>query len=92
MACVLTDSRLSATDATAWLTPVRAVLASATPGPVAPRVSNTLHTLRALHVLLHQPLLVNGEPTTVRHADAVCRELAATLHPATPWMWVPSSG
>lgn len=92
MACVLTDSRLSATEATAWLRPVRAMLTSGTPGPVKPRVSNTLHTLRALHVLLHQPLLVNGEPTTVRHADAVCRELAATLHPATPWMWVPSSG
>lgn len=91
MACVLTDSRLSATDATAWLTPVRAVLASATPGPVAPRVSNTLHTLRALHVLLHQPLLVNGESTTVPHADAVRRELAATLHPASPWMWAPAS-
>ena len=91
MACVLTDSRLSATDATAWLTPVRAVLASGTPGPVPPRVSNTLHTLRALHVLLHQPLLVNGESATVPHADAVRRELAATLHPASPWMWAPAS-
>ncbi len=87
MACVLTSSRLSAADATAWMTPVRAVLESATPGPLPPRVSNTPHTLRALHVLLDQPLLVNGESTSVPHANAVRRALLATLHSATPWMW-----
>ena len=69
------------------MTPVREVLESVTPGPMPPRVSNTLHTLRALHVLLDQPLLVNGESTTVPHANAVRRALAATLHSATPWMW-----
>ena len=79
MACVLTDSRLSATDATAWMTPVREVLESTTIGPMPPRVSNTLHTLRALHVLLDQPLLVNGESTSVPHANAVRRALS---HPA----------
>ncbi len=86
-ATALAGHRMTRTEASEWLTPVRRLLADGQPGPVPPHVSNTLHTMRTLHVLLGQTLTVDGIETVVPHAPAVRRHIGATLRAVTPWMW-----
>ena len=85
---VLTRQDLTSEDISAWLEPVAAMLADGSPGAVPARVSNTLHTLRMLHLLVHRGIRLGPDTVVdVPHHDLVLDELAAALHPATPWMW-----
>jgi hypothetical protein len=52
MALLLARPELSASERVEWLQPVHAALGSAPPGPAPVWISNTLHTLRALYVLV----------------------------------------
>lgn len=85
---VLTRQDLSPEDASAWLEPVDRVLADAQPGPVPANVSNTLHTLRTLYVLVSRGVRVGpSEVLTVPLRGMILDRVADVLHPATPWMW-----
>jgi hypothetical protein len=88
VAKVLTRPDLAEQDALAWLEPVAALLADGEPGPVPARVTNTLHTLRMLYLLVSRGVRVTpDEVVPVPCRDAVLDRVAAVLHPATPWMW-----
>ena len=88
VAKVLTRPDLSERDASAWLEPAAALLAGGEPGPVPARVTNTLHTLRALYLLVSRGVrLAPDRVAPVPCRDAVLDRIAEVLHPATPWMW-----
>ncbi len=85
---VLTRPALSEEDASAWLEPVAKMMSEGEPGPVPAHVSNTLHTLRAVYVLVTRGVRVGPhEVIAVPRRDLVLDHIAAVLHPATPWMW-----
>lgn len=85
---VLTRADLTEHDAREWLHPVRTVLASGEPGPVPAALSNTLHTLRMIYLLVSRGVrLAPDEVVAVPHRALVLDEMADVLHPATPWMW-----
>lgn len=85
---VLTRPDLTEQDAWAWLNPVRDMLSADQPGPVPARVSNTLHTLRMVYLLVSRGIrLAPAEVIPVPHQALVLGRVADALHPATPWMW-----
>ena len=85
---VLTRPGLSTDDASAWLDPVEKVLSEGQPGPVPAHVSNTLHTLRTLYVLISRGVRVGpSDVLTVPRRELILDKVAGVLHPATPWMW-----
>ena len=65
------------------------LFASGSPGPVPAEASNTMRTLRSLHVALGEQPLRRGEPVTVQHGELVRTQVAAVLHEVTPWSWRP---
>ncbi len=89
VAATLTREDLTTTEATGWLDPVQELLAGPDETRVAARVSNTLRTLRALHVLLATGVKIGDQTEAVipPHAAAIQRRLVEVLHHRTPWMW-----
>lgn len=88
----LSHPGLEQPTATEWLDHVRRLFATGSPGPVPPEASNTMRTLRSLHVALGEQPLHRGEPVTVAHSDLVREEIATVLHEVTPWSWRPLAG
>ncbi len=85
---VLTRPDLSEKDASTWLEPVAEVMSDGQPGPVPAHVSNTLHTLRMVYLLVSRDIRVGpDEVVPVPRRELVLDRVAAVLHPATPWMW-----
>ncbi len=85
---VLARQDLSADDASEWLDPVSVVVADGQPGAVPVPVSNTLHTLRTVYLVVSRGVRVGrDEVLAVPHRDELLDRIAAVLHPATPWMW-----
>ncbi|OMH27770.1 hypothetical protein BKD30_03090 [Tersicoccus phoenicis] len=87
IAVTLANSQLSAEDAVAWLDPVRHAFAAGEPGPVPPFATNTMRTLRMVHLLIATRLLYADTELSVSNAEAVREALADVLHVVTPWMW-----
>jgi hypothetical protein len=75
--------------ATGWLGAVGALFASGSPGAVPPEASNTMRTLRSLHVALGEQVLRDDEPVVVEHAEVVRAAAAQLLAEVTPWFWRP---
>jgi hypothetical protein len=73
--------------ALAWLDHVRAMFAAGTPGPVPAEASNTMRTLRSLHVALGEQVLHGDEAVTVVHSEVVRQAVAGLLAEVTPWFW-----
>lgn len=92
LALVLTHPDVDETTAVTWLDHIRRLFASGSPGPVPPEASNTMRTLRSLHLALDEQPLHRGQPVTVRHAELVRGQIAALLHEVTPWSWRPRQG
>ena len=64
------------------------VMSGSQPGPVPARVSNTLHPLRTVYLLVSLGIRVGpDEVVPVPHQQLVLDRVAEVLHPATPWMW-----
>ena len=59
------------------------------PGPRPTQASNTMRTLRSLHVALGEDVLRGDRTVTVAHADRVRAEVALLLAEVTPWFWRP---
>ncbi|GAA2161596.1 uncharacterized protein DUF2785 [Humibacillus xanthopallidus] len=89
VALVLSGAELDPAVAVAWLHHVHTLFSSGAPGPVPAEASNTMRTLRSLHVALGEQVLRGGEPVHVTVAEAVRREIAAVLAEVTPWFWRP---
>lgn len=84
----LTRTDLTEQHAGAWLEPVRALMSAGARGPVPANVSNVLHTLRMVHLLVGRGIRVSSdELVSVPHQALVLDRIADALHPATPWMW-----
>ena len=85
---VLTRPDLALEDAQGWLDPLASLLASGEPGPVPAHVSNTLHTLRMLYLLVDRGVRLGPDQVAqVPCREAVTDRIAGALHPVTPWMW-----
>lgn len=85
---VLTRQDLSTENASAWLDPVAKALSGGQRGPVPAHVSNTLHTLRTLYMLVSRGVRVGpSQVLPVPRRELVLDRVAEALHPATPWMW-----
>lgn len=89
LALVLARPGLGAGTATGWLEPVRDLFATGAPGAVPAEATNTMRTLRSLHVALGEQVLRGDEPVGVEHAGLVRTEVAAVLAEVTPWFWAP---
>jgi hypothetical protein len=89
LALVLSRTDLAPAAAVGWLHHVRTMFAAGSPGPVPAEASNTMRTLRSLHVALGEQALHRGEPVTVAVAEQVRSKLAAALAEVTPWFWRP---
>ncbi len=89
LALVLARPDVDEPTAVGWLDHVRTMFASGSPGPVPAEASNTMRTLRSLHVALGEQPLRRGEPVTVQHGELVREQIAALLHEVTPWSWRP---
>jgi len=89
IAQTLTRDDFGAAESIAWLEAVEVMVTTAAEGPIAPNVSNSLRTLRALYVLLETGVRVRDQdkPLVPTHAPAVKARLVEILHHATPWMW-----
>jgi hypothetical protein len=87
VALVLSHPGVTAATAVGWLDPVAHLFATGSPGAVPAEASNTMRTLRSLHVGLGQHVLHDGEPVRIAPADEVRRAVAATLAEVTPWFW-----
>ncbi|MGO4602888.1 DUF2785 domain-containing protein [Terrabacter sp. 2YAF2] len=92
LALVLARPDVDEPTAVDWLERVRSLFASGSPGPVPPEASNTMRTLRSLHVALGEQPLQRGEPVTVQHCELVRTQVAAVLHEVTPWSWRTRAG
>ena len=90
IALVLSRTDFDTDTAVGWLQPVQDLFASGRPGPVPTQASNTMRTLRSLHVALCGVVLGrDGRPVSVPHAEAVRGAIADVLAPVTPWFWRP---
>lgn len=89
LAQTLTREDLGPAEATAWLDAVEALLAKQQGVTVAANASNSVRTLRMLHVLLETGVRVRGRdlPVVPPHAQVLKVRLVEVLHLATPWMW-----
>ncbi len=89
VALVLARDDVDEQTAVGWLDHVRTMFASGSPGPVPAEASNTMRTLRSLHVALGEDVLRSDRTVTVAHADRVRAEVAVLLAEVTPWFWRP---
>ncbi|WBQ04896.1 DUF2785 domain-containing protein [Kribbella sp. CA-293567] len=83
----LTRPDLSKEDALGWLDPaVRAVVTTPTAG-FAPEISNTLRTLRVVHLLVDHGVRLDDEHPNVQipHGDEVKAKLLEVFRAATPY-------
>ena len=84
----LTRTDLTEQDAVRWLNPVHDLMAGDSSGPVPARVSNTLHTVRMVHLLVGRGIRLSpDEVAPVPNQALVLQAVVDALHPATPWMW-----
>ncbi|HET9092255.1 MAG TPA: DUF2785 domain-containing protein [Acidimicrobiales bacterium] len=89
MALVLARPEVGGDESVRWLNALEGAFASGEPGPVPPWVSNTVHTLRALYVLVHEGGHVPGEPSrsfSVPDRDLVTGAIARTLRELFPFI------
>lgn len=87
IALTLTRAELSQEQSVDWLDPVRADFEASEPGPVPPRASNTMRTLRTLYILADRgvrPEWNQGQPMALAHRDAVLQRLAEVLALVAP--------
>jgi hypothetical protein len=89
VALVLARDDVDEETAVGWLDHVHMMFASGSPGPVPAEASNTMRTLRSLHVALGQDVLRGDRTVTVAQADRVRAEVALLLAEVTPWFWRP---
>lgn len=89
VALVLARDDVDEATALGWLDHVRAMFAAGSPGPVPAEASNTMRTLRSLHVALGEDVLDGDRPLNLAHADRLRAELALLLAEVTPWFWRP---
>lgn len=87
LALVLTRHDIGEATALGWLSHVRRLFETGAPGPVPAEASNTMRTLRSLHVALSEEVLHDGHPVEVALAGAVRHDLAQLLSGVTPWFW-----
>ncbi|MGW6197069.1 DUF2785 domain-containing protein [Kribbella sp. NPDC055110] len=87
LAATLTRAELTDTDATDWLDPAIRQLSNPPVEGIAPEVTNTIRTLRALYVLADHGLRVGDAKklTRIPHADQVKTKLADVLRIVTPY-------
>lgn len=88
IATTLTRPELTQHQAVAWLEPIAAEFATGRPGPVPAQVSNTLRTLRVVHLLTCRGVRLH--PYTegalvLPHARAVGDRVAEVLSVAAPY-------
>ncbi|EWT03019.1 hypothetical protein N865_03660 [Intrasporangium oryzae NRRL B-24470] len=86
---VLARPGLSTATATGWLAHVHDLFASGSPGPVPAEASNTMHTLRSLHVALGQEVVHDEQAVGIKHAALVRARVTDLLAEVTPWFWRP---
>lgn len=89
MALVLTRPELSPAQRVSWLKDVEDALSSGRPGPVPAWVSNTLHTLRALYLLVDRGGRLPGDPSipiSVPDRKAVADAIASAVRKVFPFM------
>jgi hypothetical protein len=87
LALVLSHPGITDDTAVGWLEHVTRLFASGSPGAVPAEASNTMRTLRSLHVALGEQVLHDGEPVRIEEADTARRAVAAALAEVTPWFW-----
>jgi len=87
LALVLTRDDVDEVTALSWLAHVRSLFETGAHGPVPAEVSNTMRTLRSLHVALGEQVLHDGRPVVVPHADVVRHAVRDLLSGITPWFW-----
>lgn len=87
LALVLTRDDVDEVTALGWLAHVRSLFESGARGPIPAEVSNTMRTLRSLHVALGEQVLHDGQPVSVPHADVVRHAVGDLLSGVTPWFW-----
>lgn len=89
MALVLARPELSGVERVGWLRDVEDALSSGGPGPVPAWVSNTLHTLRALYLLVDRGGHSPGDPSTpisVPDRDVVTASIASAVRQVFPFI------
>lgn len=87
IALTLTRPELTECQSVDWLAPVAADFAAGQPGPVPAHASNTMRTLRVLHLLAVRGVRPAPEAAAVplTHAGAVAEAVAATLALPSPY-------
>ncbi|MGW4378594.1 DUF2785 domain-containing protein [Kitasatospora sp. NPDC004531] len=88
IALTLTRPELTPRQAVDWLDPVAALFATGEPGPVPAEVSNTLRTLRVVHLLAVRgvrPRWGDAEVRTLSHGKAVGERIVEVLSTAAPY-------
>lgn len=87
IAQVLAHPALDPARSVDWLGPVQELFAMGAPGPVPPEASNTMRTLRSLHVALGQQVVHRGRSVPILPAGLVRAEVTQVLAQVTPWFW-----
>ncbi|MGW1692386.1 DUF2785 domain-containing protein [Streptomyces sp. NPDC002399] len=88
IALTLTRPELTEQQSVEWLKPIIADFEAGEPGPVPAHASNTMRTLRVLHLLADRgvrPHPYTGEPLALGHAGAVREAVAAALAVPSPY-------
>jgi hypothetical protein len=88
LAATLTRDELTEADATEWLDPALRAFSNPPAEGIAPEVTNTIRTLRALYVLVDQGVRVPAGAamlTPVPHRDAVKATIAEVVRVVTPY-------
>ncbi|MFF7971244.1 DUF2785 domain-containing protein [Streptomyces sp. NPDC007905] len=88
LAQILSHPDLREADSVRWLSPVAEAFRTGEPGAVPAWASNTMRTLRMLHVLAHRGLSrrnTDEPPCSLTHREAVLEELARTLAIVAPY-------
>ena len=87
MALTCTRAELTEAESVDWLDPIAADFEAGGPGPVPPRASNTMRTLRMLYLLADRGVLppTGGDPLPFAHTGRVKRRLVEVLSLAAPF-------
>ncbi|MCX4744236.1 DUF2785 domain-containing protein [Kitasatospora sp. NBC_01287] len=88
IALTLTRAELTERQAVDWLRPITAEFRSGQPGPMPAHASNTMRTLRVVHLLASRgvrPHPYTGDAVELPHAAAVREAVAAVLAIAAPY-------
>lgn len=88
LALTLTRSELTARDAVSWLELIQERFETGTPGPIPPEISNTMRTLRVVHLLTVRGVRPRrGEPEvrTLPHGPTIGDRIVEILRIAAPY-------